>query len=116
MIWSIHKGITWSFYQGKLFSATAKSGEGHRKLHNHNSLPLHGTSFDRVERGRAAAYKARNGTDKTKLVIEVVSLGVNEHLSNGAYEALLKHFGLSESQIEIEINEPGWDNEVLVGE
>ncbi len=114
MIWTINKGIKWSFHKGTLYISTTKRGVGHPELHVAFSLPVGGAEFDAVERGRAAAFKSKDG-GKTKLTIEVVSLGRNEHLTNGAYKAILKHFALDENEIDIEILEPGWDSDMVTG-
>jgi hypothetical protein len=106
-IWSVSKGVVWSFHGGKLYTATARSGEGHRTLHVHNSLPVDGPAFDAIQRGRALITK------KYK-VIEVVSLGRHEHLQNAAHDAILKHFGLPKDT-EVLVLEPGWDNEPVMG-
>src|ERR1035438_9680501 len=79
--WLVHQnGIKWSYYRNKLYHATMKSGTSHNEIHVHHSIPLTGSQFDAVERGRAAAFKLK-GTGRIKLTIESISTGGKEHLS-----------------------------------
>jgi hypothetical protein len=102
-LWSVGRGIVWSWFRGKLYTARAKSGQGHRSLHVANSIPVTGEAFDRVPRGRALV------TDKYKL-IEVVSTGPHDHLQNETYNALIAHLGLKGQEDKVQVLEPGWDS------
>jgi hypothetical protein len=102
-LWSVGKGIIWSYWRGKLYTARAKSGQGHRSLHVANSIPTDGEAFDRVPRGRALV------TDRYKL-IEVVSPGAGDHIANDCYRAIIQHLGLEGREDEVEVLEPNWDS------
>ena len=89
-----------------------KSGTSHNEIHVHHSIPLTGTQFDAVERGRAAAFKMK-GTGRIKLTIEAISTGNKEHLSKAAVGAVLHYFNLKESDIDLELLDPSWDSQAF---
>jgi len=111
--WLVHEaGIKWSYYRNKLYFGTMKSGLSHNELHVQNSIPLTGSQFDLVERGRAAAFKMK-GTGRVRLTIEAISTGGKEHLSNAAVDAVLEHFNLKEEDIDLELLDPSWDSQAF---
>src|SRR5437899_2596465 len=92
----MHWQIKWSFYRNKLFTAPLTNGGGHQQIHIHNNIPIEGTAFDLVERGRARQLGS-------KLVIDVVSTGKKDFLSTQAISAIIKHFKLDENTIDLEV-------------
>jgi hypothetical protein len=104
-LWSVGKGIVWSWHRGRLYTERSASGKGHRSLHVRCSIPIHDGAFEKVPRGRALV------TDKFK-VIEVVNLGEdNKHLTDEIFKALIQELQLEGFEKEILVLEPGWDSE-----
>jgi hypothetical protein len=107
MIWSVHKGIKFSYCdkRKKLFTEPAKGGMDHKAIHVKHNLPVSGPEFDAVVRGRVLMTQ-------TYKVIEVISLGRYEHTPNHIYNAILDLYGLARDT-EVMLLEPKWNDEPL---